>query len=392
MHLSFDDCEAVILSGGQSNRMGTSKALLLRDEQPMLQYIHDQLTDFSVRCLSSNDPTLDECLQIPVIRDVYEQSGPLGGIHAAMIHSKKQAIFVVPCDLPFFCREIPGQMLEVFREDADVMVCVDSAGRVHPLCGIYRCRILPKIENELRKGNCRVQSLLQQVKCEYFDIGKYFPENVLYNMNTPADYREFQKIMHLRSRRNVVKLIQTDHGKAVLKEYRNDETWAHEQMVYQWLQNSTLPHAKIIEVYPKKILLTHLPGRVLTDWMDEQEATGIICWDMWDKLVSWLTDFYHETGLVMTDPNLRNFIYDAETETLYGLDFEECAEKDITESIGRLAAFLLLYDPSYTRIKQAIADCILRKFVDRFNIKPEVLLNETKKQEAILRSRRMSRQ
>lgn len=197
MALTFENCEAVILAGGHSSRMGTCKALLPRKNKLLIRYIYDQLSAFETCCLSANDPVLDDCLGIPVIRDVYEDCGPLGGIHAALKNTKKDAVFVTACDLPFFCREIPQLMLREFPGDADAMVCIDSTGRIHPLCGIYRYRILSQIEDVLQKGNRRVMALLEQVKCEHFAIGNYFPERVLCNMNTPADYEVFQQIVCL---------------------------------------------------------------------------------------------------------------------------------------------------------------------------------------------------
>ena len=116
----------------------------------------------------------------------------MGGIHAALKRTEKDAIFVAACDLPFFCAEVPARMLREFPEDADAMVCVDSSGRVHPLCGIYRRCAMEKIESYLRTGGRRVLPLLEQLKCSFFAVGRYLPEAVLYNMNTPEDYREIQ--------------------------------------------------------------------------------------------------------------------------------------------------------------------------------------------------------
>ena len=102
MPLNYENCEAVILAGGQSKRMGSCKALLTRNDEPMIRNIYDQLSAFGSCCLSANDPMLNDCLEIPVVRDVFKQCGPLGGIHAALKQTKKDAIFIVACDLPFF--------------------------------------------------------------------------------------------------------------------------------------------------------------------------------------------------------------------------------------------------------------------------------------------------
>ena len=193
--MTFGSCEAVILAGGQSKRMGTNKALLPREGKRMLAYIYDQLSDFSACCLSSNDPILDEYLDIPVVRDVYGKCGPLGGIHAAMLHSNKEAVFVVPCDFPFFSAEIPRLMLEAFSEEWDAIVCVDAEGMVHPLCGIYQCNILGVLESQLQQGDYRVRHLLDKLKWKQFCVKEYLSDQVLFNMNTLEEYHKMQEIL-----------------------------------------------------------------------------------------------------------------------------------------------------------------------------------------------------
>ena len=192
MSLSYENCGAVILAGGRSSRMGSCKALLPVNGKPLIEGIYEHLSDFSDCCLSANDDILEGILPVPVIRDTYVHCGPLGGIHAALQTVEKEAVFVAACDLPFFNREIPRLMLQMFPGDADVMVCRDSDGRVHPLCGIYRKRILSRVEGQLQNGKRKIMMLLEEVNCAFFDVEKYLPEEVLCNMNTPEDYCKFQ--------------------------------------------------------------------------------------------------------------------------------------------------------------------------------------------------------
>lgn len=200
------------------------------------------------------------------------------------------------------------------------------------------------------------------------------------------------KVLHTyKSRRNCVQKIETENGIRVQKRYPLKESCIHERMIYRLLHNTTLPHPEVAEVLADGMTLIPLPGITLVEELEEQERSGIISWHVWKKLTEWVIQFNEITGFVVTDPNLRNFIYDAENGMLYGLDFEECAEGNMVEMIGRLAAFVLLYDPTYTPTKQAIADYILREVADRLDVELEPLFQETKKQEAILQIRRMGR-
>lgn len=195
-----------------------------------------------------------------------------------------------------------------------------------------------------------------------------------------------------KSRRNNVQQIETETGIFVRKAYQQREMQILELNVYNMLKNTALAHPQVMQSQDGMLVLSWLPGITLLEELEEQERSRVIFWDVWKKLTEWVIQFNEITGFVVTDPNLRNFIYDAENGMLYGLDFEECAEGDVIESIGRLAAFVRLYDPMFTPTKQAIADYILREAANRLDVEPESLLQETKKQEALLQIRRRSRQ
>ena len=114
-------------------------------------------------------------------------------------------------------------------------------------------------------------------------------------------------------------------------------------------------------------------------------------WIVWEELVAWLVKFYHLTGYIMTDVNLRNFLYDATTQTMYGLDFEECMEGDAIKEAAKLAAYILQYSPEKTPAKIKIAEYVLYQFSRHLDTDVQVLLTEAKKQEALLLLRRKSR-
>jgi len=94
------------------------------------------------------------------------------------------------------------------------------------------------------------------------------------------------------------------------------------------------------------------------------------------------------TGLSMTDVNLRNFLYDENTQTVYGLDFEDCGEDSLLFSAGRLAAFIRTYNPENTRIKQEISQFVLHRFSQQLGVDLQTLFRESKRQETLLLMRR----
>lgn len=195
-----------------------------------------------------------------------------------------------------------------------------------------------------------------------------------------------QKQFH--SRRNRVFLDQTEQGRCVIKKFSEEASFQTELQVYRALHGSTVPCARVLKQQPGILVLSCLPGENLVQWLEQQEQTGVADWDIWEKLVCWLIAFWRHTGFVMTDVNLRNFLYDGQTKTLYGLDFEQCAQGSIDVCAATLAAFICSYRPEQTPLKQQIARYVLERFSALCQLDMSALQQETKKQAQIISQRR----
>lgn len=194
-----------------------------------------------------------------------------------------------------------------------------------------------------------------------------------------------------KSRRNCVRRIQAGDGFIVQKQYQDETSCRNELRIYNLLQGTPLACAEVLRAEDLQICMTRLPGKNLVDILEDQEQSGIIQWTIWKKLVDWLLSFHQTTGLVMTDVNLRNFLYASETDTLYGVDFEECGEGNFVSVAALLAAYIRNYAPQNTPVKQKIAGYILQEFSCRLHVPVEKLLFETEKQETLLLKRRKNR-
>ena len=190
MPLTKDCCTPVILAGGASRRMGTCKALLKINGETMLSRILRQLSEFDRMLLSTGDPTLGEGLSVECTADLYPGMGPLAGLHAAFCAVDSEALLVLPCDLPFFTKQAAEYLLDHMPEDADALVCMDSTGRIHPLCGIYRRSVLPALEARLKAGELRVMSFLYSLNWKGLQDAEILPDKLFINVNSPEIYRE----------------------------------------------------------------------------------------------------------------------------------------------------------------------------------------------------------
>lgn len=201
-----------------------------------------------------------------------------------------------------------------------------------------------------------------------------------------------KKMLHqYQSRRNCACLLETDIGVIIQKQYHQESAYRRELLVYEKLRTSDLPHARILQSGDMTICLANLPGKTLLEVLESQEAFGHVEKTVWQKLADWMVEFSRVTGFVMTDVNLRNFLWEEESETVYGLDFEECAEGELITSAARLAAYIRTYTPEQTPVKQKIAKIVLEEFSRRLGADLQMLFLETEKQEACLKLRRMGR-
>ncbi len=194
-----------------------------------------------------------------------------------------------------------------------------------------------------------------------------------------------------KSRRNNTYLIQSETDCYVSKRFLTMEGFRRELEVYKLLRDRGLPSAQVAAVLDMQLLLTKLPGSDLVDCLERQERSQYPKWLLWEKLVDWQLRFHEITGFVMTDVNLRNFLYDDQAKVLYGVDFEECTRGSLFESAAKTAAFIRTYDPENTPMKQNISKFVLQRFAQSCGFEMDLLFRESKRQELLLLERRKNK-
>lgn len=196
---------------------------------------------------------------------------------------------------------------------------------------------------------------------------------------------------NFKSRRNSACLVCRGEERLVVKTFAQEAPFQKELRIYKMLQGKDVPCARVISAENKTLVLSQLPGKTLLECLEQQEQTGRPVWQIWEQLVAWLTAFWRQTGLVMTDVNLRNFIYDEDNRVVYGLDFEECSPGSPEIPAAGVAAFVRTYAPANTLLKQEISRYILKLFAQQCEMEVEALALESKRQETKILERRKNR-
>jgi molybdopterin-guanine dinucleotide biosynthesis protein A len=199
----------VIQAGGESQRMGTDKALLPFLGQPLILRPLSRLARLANEVLvTSNHPESYRFLGLTPIPDVFPGLGALGGLFTALSVARYPYVAVVACDMPFASLEIFA--LEVIRlreTGADAVIPRSEAG-TEPFHAVYRREsCLPFVHSALEAGKRRVDAWFSQANVRYLeleDMLPYDPEGLVFlNINTPEELQETEKIARQKMLKNI---------------------------------------------------------------------------------------------------------------------------------------------------------------------------------------------
>jgi molybdenum cofactor guanylyltransferase len=190
------DLAAVLLAGGLSRRMGSDKALLRLGETPIIERVKSRLLEITDEVmLSTNDPDAYRFLALPCVPDRYHDCGPLAGLHAAMLETRRPWLLALACDLPGITQAFLRSLCR-HSSGYDAIVPVSADGRLHPVCALYHRSCLTVIERNLASGEYRMFRLLEDPGLRVRQLTAAegdFTEPTLIDLNTPEDFTLFQK-------------------------------------------------------------------------------------------------------------------------------------------------------------------------------------------------------
>jgi molybdopterin-guanine dinucleotide biosynthesis protein A len=184
----------IVLCGGKSSRMGSSKALLPFGSETMLQRVVRLLGDVVspivvVAAVDQELPALPR--DVILARDEREARGPLEGLRSGLkaLPEDVERAYVTSCDVPLLVPNFVRQMLDLAR-GYDVAV-MEIDGFTHPLSAVYRRATLPFVDDLLAHDRLRPVFLFEAVKTR-----RVRPEEMtadpelrtLRNLNTREDY------------------------------------------------------------------------------------------------------------------------------------------------------------------------------------------------------------
>ena len=181
---------SVILAGGQSRRLGPSKALLKVGGRPIIERVIEKVSLVGKEViLVTNTPDEYAHLGHPMVADVYPGKGSLGGIYSGLKAASNPYALVVACDMPFLNAPLLRYMT-LLSPGHDVVVPRLEPG-IEPLHAIYSQACLPAMETLLQQNHLKIISFYSQVRVRYVEqeeVKMLDPQLLsLFNINSPHD-------------------------------------------------------------------------------------------------------------------------------------------------------------------------------------------------------------
>ncbi len=182
------DWTALILSGGQSTRLGQDKASAILGERSLLDHVVDAIPAAVTCVVVGRPPSTATRLLIVAIEDEPD-GGPVAGIDCGITLVRTPLVLLHAVDMPFTATLVPHLLAELRAAGptADAVVPIDDSGRRQPLAAAYRTQSLIARLADLEPARGRsMRDLLAGLNVIELPVGDDNPHALL-DIDTAAD-------------------------------------------------------------------------------------------------------------------------------------------------------------------------------------------------------------
>ena len=178
-----------VLAGGESKRMGRTKALLPYRGTTLVQYVADVVRDAAGWVAIIGDPSQFGHLGFPVFADQVPSCGPASGIYTALRVTATDWNLILACDMPSISPEVLRELLRrAETTERDCVAATGPDGLPEPLCAVYHRRCLPALSRAIRDKQLKMRDLVNEIGVSLMPVAPA----ALINVNTPAEWSEFE--------------------------------------------------------------------------------------------------------------------------------------------------------------------------------------------------------
>ena len=182
----------IILSGGQSSRMGEDKSLMSFDNSnTMIEYLYNKLLPYfdTVYISAKNDKF--ENLHLPQKKLILDTNqtlfSPMIALETIFQTLRDDKVFIITVDTPFV--EIKTIETLIKKSNAfSISIAKDKENNTHNLCGVFSRDILPTIQEMIKQDIHKINYLIKNLQ-NYQEIVFNNSEQFL-NINTKETYQK----------------------------------------------------------------------------------------------------------------------------------------------------------------------------------------------------------
>ena len=195
----FHNISAAILAGGSGKRFNdVVKANIVIDGKTIISRIIGEIGDIfdEIIIVTNKHDKFKEYNRYKIIVDQYLNKGPLGGIHSALKHTDRDALFVVAGDMPFLKKNLIVKQIDYYNNsNCDILIPkIDQY--IEPLHGIYRKTILDSLEDYLESENdYAIREFIKTMNATFLELkGTEKQTRAFTNINSPSDILKVKKM------------------------------------------------------------------------------------------------------------------------------------------------------------------------------------------------------
>jgi len=188
----------LVISGGQSTRMGADKSLINYHGKPQRYYLYDMLTTICskafISCNKSQAKEITGDHHVIIDSDKYQQIGPMGGLLSAFEKYPDASFLVVGCDYPFI-KATDIKMLIDSHENDDLATTYynDKEQIREPLLGLYKAGCYKPLLKQFNQKDYSLNHFLKDI-----DSRKILPSSpeIIQSIDNPEQYQNALSIIN----------------------------------------------------------------------------------------------------------------------------------------------------------------------------------------------------
>lgn len=195
-----------IQAGGESRRMGQSKATVPFLGRPLIERIVERVAPVADEIVITTNEAenltfldaLDLHCDLRLVPDVYEERGALRGLYSALSAASNPCVAVVACDMVFASAPlIAHEAVAMQMRGVDAVVPCNRFG-FEPFHAVYRAdACLPAISDAIAQRKVRARDFYECINLSRFgreDIEKAAPGGGCFaNVNTPEELARMER-------------------------------------------------------------------------------------------------------------------------------------------------------------------------------------------------------